>query len=589
MFEKLSAIRIQHKFVALGAILGVLLIALIGTSLNAKRQLSNALNNVAVTGQALANFMEGDMMHDALNGDVLTALLVTGGEKISDEKAVRSDLKEHADTFLKTLSENRKLPLSPHIRKDLSEVEGPLKAYIESAQNIVARAFEDRKAALGLLPEFMTAFKNLETVNEKVGEDLSAAVTEMKREAARTEDIAMWTLVSIGLISALLFAATMMAITKSIVQPLRDCRDALDEIAAGNLDVEVHHPAQDEIGAIARAVAAYRDVTLQVREEAAAREEAKAEAEHRRLEEEAAKREREEEEARKREERDAQIRQQVVGEAVAEFERSVSTVVDELIAGAAKLESNARSSSDVSLDTTQRADTVYTVAQNASNNVATVASAAEELTASIGEISRQITESSTLAKQAVGDARQSNEAVEGLNQAAQKIGDVVLLIQDIAAQTNLLAPNATIEAARAGEAGKGFAVVASEVKTLANQTSKATEEIASQVQNVQTTTHDTVDRIARITESIGEISDKVNSVAAAVDEQSAATAEISRNVQRAAEGTNEVSSNISSVGESAKESGTMANEVLQASQGLAATAERLKAEVSTFIERVQAA
>jgi methyl-accepting chemotaxis protein len=426
-------------------------------------------------------------------------------------------------------------------------------------------------------------------VNETVGDQLSSAVSQMRKEANQAELTALWTIIGIGAFSFVIFAGTMAALTKSIVLPLRKCRDALDRVTAGDLEVEVRHEAQDEIGAIADSVAAYRNISLRAREETAARDAERKEAERRRLDEEAEKRRRDELEARDREEREAQIRQQAVGAAVAEFENSVSSVVDELIKGAASLEANARSSSDVSSDTIERAATVHSVAQNASNNVATVASASEELSASIGEISRQISESSAIARQAVGDAEESNQAVEGLNQAAQKIGDVVLLIQDIAAQTNLLALNATIEAARAGEAGKGFAVVASEVKTLANQTSKATEEIATQVQNVQATTDDTVNKIARITESITEINEKVNTVAAAVDEQSAATAEISQNVQRAAQGTDEVSNNISNVGQSAKESGEMAAEVLHASQDLAKTAERLKTEVSAFIAKVQAA
>ena len=589
MFEKLSTVKLQHKFFLLGGIMGLLLIVLVGTSLNAKRQLSNALRDVAVTGQALANFMEGDMMHDALNGDVLAALLVSSGEKISDAKTIRTEVKEHADWFLKTLQENQALPLSPKIQQDLQRVEGPLKAYIASAEQIVEIAFRNREAALARFPDFQTAFKNLETVNETVGDQLSSAVSQMRKEANQAELTALWTIIGIGAFSFVIFAGTMAALTKSIVLPLRKCRDALDRVTAGDLEVEVRHEAQDEIGAIADSVAAYHNISLRVREETAARNAERKEAERRRLEEETEKRRRDELEARDREEREAQIRQQAVGAAVAEFENSVSSVVDELIKGAASLEANARSSSDVSSDTIERAATVHSVAQNASNNVATVASASEELSASIGEISRQISESSAIARQAVGDAEESNQAVEGLNQAAQKIGDVVLLIQDIAAQTNLLALNATIEAARAGEAGKGFAVVASEVKTLANQTSKATEEIATQVQNVQATTDDTVNKIARITESITEINEKVNTVATAVDEQSAATAEISQNVQRAAQGTDEVSNNISNVGQSAKESGEMAAEVLHASQDLAKIAERLKTEVSAFIAKVQAA
>ncbi len=170
----------------------------------------------------------------------------------------------------------------------------------------------------------------------------------------------------------------------------------------------------------------------------------------------------------------------------------------------------------------------------------TVAAAAEELSSSISEISRQVGQSAEIGRKAVDEARHTNDDVQGLADAAQKIGDVVSLITDIAGQTNLLALNATIEAARAGDAGKGFAVVASEVKSLATQTAKATEEIATQIAGMQEATTSAVEAIKRI----GEIDEIATSIASAVEQQGAATQEISRNAQQAAAGTQEVNGNI---------------------------------------------
>jgi methyl-accepting chemotaxis protein len=221
--------------------------------------------------------------------------------------------------------------------------------------------------------------------------------------------------------------------------------------------------------------------------------------------------------------------------------------------------------------------------------VETVASATEELTASIGEIGQQVAKSSTIAGDAADQAEKSNVQVEGLVAAAQKIGDVVGLIQDIAEQTNLLALNATIEAARAGDAGKGFAVVASEVKSLANQTAKATDEIRGQITTMQGATSDSVAAIRGIGKIIKEINEIATAIASAVEEQSSATQEISRNVQQASAGTQEVSANIDGVAQAAGETGRSTNEMLSASGELAQQATALTGEVERFLQRVRAA
>jgi methyl-accepting chemotaxis protein len=179
--------------------------------------------------------------------------------------------------------------------------------------------------------------------------------------------------------------------------------------------------------------------------------------------------------------------------------------------------------------------------------------------------------------------------VQGLSAAAQKIGDVVKLISDIASQTNLLALNATIEAARAGEAGRGFAVVATEVKSLATQTAKATDEIRQQIVSMQEVTTTAVSAIRNISTTIAEINDVTTAIAAAVEEQGAATREIARNIQHAAGGTSEVSSNIVGVSNASSEAGAAAGEVLNASDALRREAEVLRAEIDAFLSNIRAA
>jgi len=272
-----------------------------------------------------------------------------------------------------------------------------------------------------------------------------------------------------------------------------------------------------------------------------------------------------------------------------DFEDKTAGLVAIVASAATELEATARTMSDTTSETTQQAANVSEAVHAASVNVQTVASAAEELSASISEIARQVAQSSQIADQAVHDADRTDGIVKTLAEGAQKIGDVVGLISTIAGQTNLLALNATIEAARAGEAGKGFAVVASEVKSLANQTARATDDISQQISQIQTATKEAVAAIEAISRTIGEMSRIAAAIAAAVEEQGAATQEIARNVHEAASGTQQVSTNIVGVSHGAAATGTAATQVLDAAGDLSRQAERLSSDVKQFITSAQAA
>jgi methyl-accepting chemotaxis protein len=221
--------------------------------------------------------------------------------------------------------------------------------------------------------------------------------------------------------------------------------------------------------------------------------------------------------------------------------------------------------------------------------VQSVAASTEEMASSVTEIGRQVQESSKIAGGAVQQAQTTDGRITKLSDAASRIGDVAQIIAAIASQTNLLALNATIEAARAGEAGRGFAVVASEVKSLADQTAKATTEISKQIIEIQTSTQDSVTAIKEIGGTIDQISEIATTIAAAVEEQGMATQEISRSIQQAAQGTALVSSNIADVNRSTTETGTISSQVLTAAQALAMESNRLKSEVDRFLTTVRAA
>jgi methyl-accepting chemotaxis protein len=272
-----------------------------------------------------------------------------------------------------------------------------------------------------------------------------------------------------------------------------------------------------------------------------------------------------------------------------EFEKTVGDIVTTVSSASGQLETTARGMTGTADATQKLSATVASASHDAQANVEAVAGATEELAASVREISRQVQDSSRIAGEAVTQAKETDSRITQLTVAAGRIGDVLKLITAIAEQTNLLALNATIEAARAGESGRGFAVVASEVKALAAQTAKATEEIASQISDMQMATADSVTAVKQIAGTIGQISEIANAIAAAVEEQGAATADIARNVQQAAHGTGEVVKNIGDVSRGASETGTASAHVLGSAQALSRESAQLKSEVGKFLATVRAA
>jgi len=271
------------------------------------------------------------------------------------------------------------------------------------------------------------------------------------------------------------------------------------------------------------------------------------------------------------------------------FEASIKGVVQSVAAQATEMQASATTLASAAEQATHQATTVAAAVEQASANVQTVASSAEELTSSVLEIGRQMEQSSKIAHQAVSEADRTNTVVEGLSKTAQRIGEVVQLIQMIANQTNLLALNATIEAARAGDAGKGFAVVASEVKSLANQTAKATSDIKTQIDDIQATTGHTVEAIRTIGGIIREMNEIATAIASAVEEQGAATREIAANVHQAAQGTSAIASNIEGVSRAAGDTGAAATQLLGVAGGLSKQADTLSNDVDSFLATVRAA
>jgi methyl-accepting chemotaxis protein len=269
------------------------------------------------------------------------------------------------------------------------------------------------------------------------------------------------------------------------------------------------------------------------------------------------------------------------------FEASVMGVVDEVASSADHMRATAGSMASEIQQAGSRSTIVSEAAQSATRNVETVATAAEELSASIGDISRQVAEEAGIAADAAREAQETIDIVRSLAQTAERIGEVVALITDIAEQTNLLALNATIEAARAGDAGKGFAVVANEVKSLANQTARATDDIGRQVTGVQEETRRTVKAIESIGGVVERVRDISTAIAGAIEQQGVATREIARNVQEAAQGTRNVSTNITGVSETVDRTSRSAEDVQTSADAMARASDRLRQEVAGFLSTVR--
>ncbi|WP_454016565.1 methyl-accepting chemotaxis protein [Azospirillum sp. Marseille-Q6669] len=391
------------------------------------------------------------------------------------------------------------------------------------------------------------------------GTAIDAAVAEAAEEA-RFDLLVGLAVFSLSLI---LGVGGSLLVMRRIVRPLTAMTGAMRQLADGDLAVAIPGTGRrDEIGAMAQAVEVFQ-------EHAVARERLEAE--------------------RAREQDLRERRAATLDRLTRGFEAKVSGLVGTLSSAATEMEATAGSMSTAAQQTNQQSFAVAAASEQASTNVQTVAAATEQLTASIREIGNRAAQSQAITTRAVADARRTDETVRLMAGCAQRIGEVVGLIQAISSQTNLLALNATIEAARAGDAGKGFAVVAHEVKMLASQTAQATDDIAVQIARVQTVTRDAVSAIEAIGTVIGEVNEIATAIAAAVEEQGAATQEITRNVQQAAIGTQEVASNIAGVRQAATDTGAAATHVLSAAQELSQQAERLTGEVDDFLDGIRSA
>ncbi|MBI5163743.1 MAG: HAMP domain-containing protein [Magnetospirillum sp.] len=447
----------------------------------------------------------------------------------------------------------------PAMRRMASDSVNLAMDYGGAFDRVATAALETDSLILVAMPKLGSAFTTLaQDLHDAQNRAMEAIHQEAVDDtAASTRLGVLFTVVALTVGSALA-----VLIARGIVAPVQSMTKAMTRLAEGDLAVAIPGTTRhDEIGDMSRAVQVFKDNAFAVAQLKAQQAD--------------------------NDRRTAEERHKAMDCLADDFQSHVSAVVSHVSSAVAEMEATSRSMAAISERTSDQATAAAAAAEEASANVQTVASAAEELTSSIAEIGRQVTNATETTANAAHKAEQTHTVVRSLAEAAGRIGEVVSLINDIAAQTNLLALNATIEAARAGDAGKGFAVVANEVKSLANQTAKATEEIGGQVSAIQSVTREAVGAIQDIATTVGEINQISAAVAAAVEEQQAATREIARNVEQAATGTAAVARHVAGVTAAAVEADRAATQVLQESKTLAKTSEELGAEAGSFIARVR--
>ncbi|WP_431860874.1 methyl-accepting chemotaxis protein [Azospirillum sp.] len=546
------------------AILVSVLALIVWTSVSEMSKIDDGADRM---GTVIAKRLENVLALKAALGDAAVA------EKNAILDTDRGYIEAYASEYRKNMAEaasrlDRLIALADTAERRgvTQEIKDQIQAYDAATQKVLDLALRNENDEAYRL----SATEGRETrrrVNEAVDKRVVVTIRDMDEAQRTVNDLsnrARTTIIAVAGIGTLVTLVLLVwLISAFVIRPLAGMTRAMERLAGGDLDSPVSGTdRRDEVGTLARALQVFKDAALA----------------NRRLQDEQLS------EQRRKEERQKQVEAYISA-----FDRTVTGVLGSVSSASTQLGRTAESMTALADQTNRQAAATAAAAEQTSANVQTVAAASEEMAASIQEIGRQVSRSNDIAAKAVREAQETTGSVRNLAGEAARIGEVVKLIQDIASQTNLLALNATIEAARAGEAGKGFAVVASEVKALANQTSKATEDISAQIANVQTATQGTVTAIEEIGSTITAMNEIASAIAAAIEEQNATTGEITRNVQQAAQGTGEVSSNIIEVNQAAHETGGAASQVLAASNELSRQAEALRREVESFLGNIRSA
>lgn len=546
---------LKAKFICLGAAL--VAAAAVTEWLNYEDDLNN--DKAAIMVDVMQRHMDADMKHDGIRGNVYSALVgaKTGNQQLL--KTSQDEVKEMVEEFVKDVEDNIASDIPEDIKQQFIKIKQSVAEYADTSLKISAEAGDFDKA-VAMLPQFNQVFGMLEEDQGKATDMLmtwSKTLHDSMASSGSRVRIILTMLLVLSICVPLLAAF-------GVFRPLKQMMQAMESLA--NSDTSVSIPCTgrtDEMGEIARTVQVFKDNAIKVQQMGAEQEE--------------------------QQKRASEERRSMRLKMAQDFEGSVKSVVDMVASAATEMDATAKQVASIADTSKHKLGTLASEVTQATSNVQSVASATTELSSAINEINKQVSRATTITQTAVGEAQAADGTVQQLAAAAQKIGEVVNMINSIAEQINLLALNATIEAARAGDAGKGFAVVASEVKSLATQTTKATDEITSYISSIQSATNDTVAVIKSVGNTIREINEISTAIAAAVEEQGVATQDIASNVQQASDSTSSASRGADDVAVSANETGDAANQMTAATGELSKQAEILRREVDKFLSGVRAA
>jgi methyl-accepting chemotaxis protein len=448
-------------------------------------------------------------------------------------------------------------------KQRLQKIDALTKDYVAVSTEL-ADAAKEYGDTVAKIARSVNIGRQINVLIEQATEDLISAAEDRNAQASAERQRVSRIDLGIGLFVILVLAGLAVFGSVAIATPIRRIGEVLRELAQGNRNVEIpYRGRKDEVGDNARAAQAFKEKLLRVEQlEIAEKEMAQRMAEQRRAD---------------------------IHDLASRFETTVASVVHSVSSSSTELEAAAEALGTMAEATRDISGRVLLASTQAADNVHSVSIATEQLIASVGEISRQVQESTRIAREAVAQAEATDGRIAELTRAAGRIGDVVKLITDIAEQTNLLALNATIEAARAGTAGKGFAVVAQEVKALAAQTSKATNEIGMQIAGVQAATQHSVGSIKEIGGTITRIAEIANAITSAVELQAQTTREIADNVAAATGSAAHVAANLGEVNHSASGITSASAQILTSAKSLSREGNRLTAEMESLLTAVRAA
>jgi methyl-accepting chemotaxis protein len=543
-----------------GAVLATMLVGAVG--LFGMEKINDAIDTQVAVGSLLKQHMAADLGRAKLVNQVERAVR-TGRMNRSQGPAAIEGVKVDAAAVSSDLMQQPPAMLPADIGKEIVDTHAAMQTFIDQSKTLVELAYADNYTANTDLVGYLTQSNDLTQRMAGVSDKLEAVTAATAEETAGLKQTLMMAMIAVVLIAIGGLVAFNLVVARSVSRPVALVTRIMGRMAGGERAIDIPSMKRgDEIGQMYAALSSFKE-GLSRADRLAEQEQAEAEVRAKRGE-----------------------RMEAVCHG---FDQAITGLLKGVEDVMGELRQSAQTMSEAARQTEAEAKAANTASQSAGSNVNSVAGATEELVASVGEIGRQTERSSEIAGRAAARAGETDKQIQGLADAAQKVGDVVKLITDIAEQTNLLALNATIEAARAGEAGKGFAVVASEVKNLANQTAHATEEIAQQVATIQTETKTAVAAIQGISTIVGEINQIAAAIAAAIEQQGSATREIARNVEGASSGTQSVSTSIGHVSEAATQTGGAAKAMLNAVAKLAERSTQVQGKVSEFLREIRSA